>query len=353
MAAALEMPNIAIGFDQVMAALTQLDAGELAEVLDRASTLLKKVIERGGAPLKKKAVGGVPHQLERNQEWTKYVLADASMNGWDSFEMRTSKLNKETNEKEYFEVSLRESVRTENGHVFADTGKSMSQGQAMCYAKLLRDRNDAVYVEFSEQYDNMVEPKMVAVKKVVKKTSQQVQEEKAAKEAAAAAEKKRKEDEKAAEKKRKEDEKKKKEEEKAAMLRPVSKEKLRAAGIVVPRPRERISTPTPAAVADVVVEEDAGMPELEALPVASTVAKKVVVKKPAPAVKPARPEVDPFDAGEDGMTLWTWKGVEYIRYADNYVYLWKAEEGAYGEFQGRYNYALDAFEECENPHLDS
>lgn len=354
MAAELEMPNIAIGFDQVMAALTQLDAGELAEVLDRASTLLKKVIERGGAPLKKKAVGGVPHQLERNQEWTKYVLADASMNGWDSFEMRTSKLNKETNEKEYFEVSLRESVRTENGHVFADTGKSMSQGQAMCYAKLLRDRNDAVYVEFSEQYDNMVEPKMVAVKKVVKKTSQQVQEEKAAKEAAAAAEKKRKEDEKAAEKKRKEDEKKKKEEEKAAKLRPVSKEKLRAAGIVVPRPRERVSTPTPAAaVADVVVEEEAGMPELEALPVASTVAKKVVVKKPAPAVKPSRPEVDPFDAGDDGMTLWTWKGVEYIRYADNYVYLWKAEEGAYGEFQGRYNYALDAFEECENPHLDS
>ena len=341
MAAELEMPNIAIGFDQVMAALTQLDAGELAEVLDRASTLLKKVIERGGAPLKKKAVGGVPHQLERNQEWTKYVLADASMNGWDSFEMRTSKLNKETNEKEYFEVSLRESVRTENGHVFADTGKSMSQGQAMCYAKLLRDRNDAVYVEFSEQYDNMVEPKMVAVKKVVKKTSQQVQEEKAAKEAAAAAEKKRKEDEKAA-----------KEAEKAAKLKPVVKGKT---PIVVPRPRERVSTPTPAAdaAAAVVVEEEAGMPELEALPVASTVAKKVVVKKPAPAVKPARPEVDPFDAGDDGMTLWTWKGVEYIRYADNYVYLWKAEEGAYGEFQGRYNYALDAFEECENPHLDS
>ena len=352
MAAELEMPNIAIGFDQVMAALTQLDAEELAEVLDRASTLLKKVIERGGAPLKKKAVGGVPHQLERNQEWTKYVLADASMNGWDSFEMRTSKLNKETNEKEYFEVSLRESVRTENGHVCADTGKSMSQGQAMCYAKLLRDRNDAVYVEFSEQYDNIVEPKMVAVKKVVKKTSQQVQEEKAAKEAAAAAEKKRKEDEKAAEKKRKEDEKAAKEAEKAAKLKPVVKGK---SPIVVPRPRERVSTPTPAAdaAAAVVVEEEAGMPELEALPVASMVAKKVLVKKPAPAVKPARPEVDPFDAGDDGMTLWTWKGVEYIRYADNYVYLWKAEEGAYGEFQGRYNYALDAFEECENPHLDS
>lgn len=342
--------ELEIGFEQVMAALSQLDAEELVLVLDHASTLLKKVNVKG-VLLKKKAVG-VPHQLERNQEWTRFVLGDASINGWESFEMRSSKINKETNEKEYIEVSMRESVKTENGHVFADTGKSMSQGQAMCYAKLLRDRNDEVYMQFSEEYDTMVEPKMVAVKKVVKKTSQEVQEEKAAKDAAAAAVKQRKADEKAAEKAKKEEAKKKKEE---AKLKPVVKGK---APIVVPRPRERASFPTP-----VVVEEDlmpdlepvatveAVVPVVQVVPVAA-VAAVVVVKKPVKpvVVKPVRP-ADPFNAGEDGQALWTWKGVEYIRYEDNYVYLWNAELGEYGAFQGRYNYALDVIEECENPQL--
>ena len=309
MASELEKPN-AIGFDQVIAALSQLDAGELVEVLDKASTMLKKVHARG--PPKKKAVGGMPQQLERNQEWTKFVLADATMNGWESFVAKTSKLNKETNDKECFEVTLRESVKTENGHVFADTGKFMSQGQAMCYAKVLRDRNDEVYVQFSQDYDNVVEPKMAVAKKVVKKTSQEVQEEKAAKDAAAAEEKQRKADEKAAEKKKKEDEKKKKEEEKAAKQKPIVKGKT---PIVVPRPRERSASPAPMA-ADAVAAD-------------------------------ARPSVDPFKVEKGECAIWVWKGKTCKRDSNNCVWDFTNEE--YGEFYGRYNYETDAMEECEEP----
>ena len=328
-----------IGFEQVIAALPQLDAGELAEVMDRASSLLKKAI--GGVSKKK---GVTPHQLERNHEWTKFVLADATMNGWEPFVMRTSKLNKETQEKEVTEVELRESVETEGGHVFADTGKSMSQGQAMCYGKLLRDRNDTIWQEFEAQYEQVAAPK-ASVAKVVKKTSQQVQEEKAAKEAAKEAEKARKAAEKEAEKRRKEEEKAAKE---------AAKKSVAKKGIIVPQPRPRSPAPgaAVAAVAAVVVEEE--MPGLEPLPAAAAAAavpkaKAIVAKK---VVKEVRPAVDPFKLPEDCThNVWLWKETQYLRDADNYLWLWDAEASEQGEFKGRYNYAKDEIEECEEPQF--
>jgi hypothetical protein len=334
MAAELE-----INFEQVIAALPQLDAGELADMMDRASSLLKKAI--GGSVAKKK-VAAIPSQLERNHEWTKFVLADATMNGWEPFVMRTSKLNKETQEKEVTEVMLRESVETEGGHVFADTGKSMSQGQAMCYGKLLRDREDVVWKDFDSQYEQ-VAPKASAAK-VVKKTSQQVQEEKAAKAAEKEAEKARKAAEKEEEKRKKEEEKKKKEEEKAAK-KPASK-------TIVPRPRPRSPAPAAAAAA-VVVEEVEEMPELEALPAPAPVAvapKGIVMKKKI--VKEVRPAVDPFKLPEDCThNVWLWKETQYLRDADNYLWLFDATTQEQGDFKGRYNYAKDEIEECEEPQM--
>jgi len=333
MAAELE-----IGFEQVIAALPQLDAGELADVMDRASSLLKKAI--GGVAAKKK-VAAIPSQLERNHEWTKFVLADATMNGWEPFVMRTSKLNKETQEKEVTEVELRESEETEGGHVFADTGKSMSQGQAMCYGKLLRDRNDAVWQDFESQYE-AVAPK-ASVAKVVKKTSQQVQEEKAAKEAAKEAEKARKAAEKEAEKRRKEEEKAAKE---------AAKKSVAKKGIIVPQPRPRSPAPG-AAVAAVAVVVEEEMPGLEPLPAAAAAAvpkaKAIVAKK---VVKEVRPAVDPFKLPEDcSHNVWAWKGTYYLRDGDSYLWLWDAEASEQGEFKGRYNYAKDEIEECEEPQF--
>ena len=334
MAAELE-----INFEQVIAALPQLDAGELADMMDRASSLLKKAI--GGSVAKKK-VAAIPSQLERNHEWTKFVLADATMNGWEPFVMRTSKLNKETQEKEVTEVMLRESVETEGGHVFADTGKSMSQGQAMCYGKLLRDREDVVWKDFDSQYEQ-VAPKASAAK-VVKKTSQQVQEEKAAKAAEKEAEKARKAAEKEEEKRKKEEEKKKKEEEKAAK-KPASK-------TIVPRPRPRSPAPAAAAAA-AAVEEVEEMPELEALPAPAPVAvapKGIVMKKKI--VKEVRPAVDPFKLPEDCThNVWLWKETQYLRDADNYLWLFDATTQEQGDFKGRYNYAKDEIEECEEPQM--
>ena len=352
--------ELEIDYEQVLAALDQLTVEELAGVVDRASTLLKKAIAKG-IPSKKK-VGVIPSQLEQNHEWIKYVLGDARLNGWESFEMRCTKTNKTTGEKVIEEVVMAGSVERDDGvHVFSDTGNEMSQGHAMCYSKLLKDRNDIVYQTFLENYGAVCSGPVKKAAKVVKKTSAEVEAEKAVKEAEKKAEKEFKEAQKKAEKAAKEAEKaaekKKKEDEKAAAaakVKPVAR-----AGILVPVKRERTASPAPAATAPAaaVVEEE--MPALEALPttvvpvaapvaapVATVVPKKMVKKVP---VKAARPEVDPFEAGPSGEKRWEWNGVLYVRYADNLMYLWDVENNEYGAFQGRYNYELDAIEQCEEP----
>ena len=130
---------------------------------------------------------------------------------------------------------------------------------------------------------------------------------------------------------------------------------------MVAAPTEAVAVvAAPVAVAEAVaVEEEAEMPALEPLPVAvvEKVVEKVVVKAVAPKKKivqvkqvvQARPEVDPFDAGEAGEKQWEWKGKTYVRYADNFMYLWDQENDGYGAFQGRYNYEKDVIEECEEP----
>ena len=51
-----------IGYEQLIASLDHLDVEQLAGVVDRASSLLKKVIVKG-VPSKKKGTGVVPPQL--------------------------------------------------------------------------------------------------------------------------------------------------------------------------------------------------------------------------------------------------------------------------------------------------
>ena len=336
-----------IGYEQLIATLEHLDIEELAAVMDRASTLLKKAIGKG-APLKKKATGVIPPQLEQNHEWVKYVLGDAQLNGWESFEMRCTKTDKSTGEKVTEEVTMAESVEKDGVHVFADTEKEFTQKDAMSYSKLLKDRNDELYQTFLENYGVQTVPKKEVIKKVVKKTSEELEQEKAAK----AAEKEREKEEKKAEKERekaakeaekarekaeKEAEKaREKAEKEAKMKKPVEKKVL-----LVPVKRERSSSPAPTA--------SASAPEA-AVEAAVTPQKKIVVKKPAAPLKAARPEADPFVAGEDGgLKEWSWNEKQYLRDGDNYVWLYDETEDEAGAFQGRYNYKLDAIEDCEEP----
>jgi len=130
--------------------------------------------------LQSKKTGVVPPQLMKTHDWTKYVLTDATLNGWPSFITRTSKTDKLTGEKVVTEILMHESAETEGGHVFADTGSSMSYGQAMSYGKVLREHNDSLWQEFSQEYDTIMGLSMKpSVVKVVTTTSAQVEKEKA------------------------------------------------------------------------------------------------------------------------------------------------------------------------------
>ena len=245
---------------------------------------------------------------------------------------------------------MAESVEKDGVHVFADTEKEFTQKDAMSYSKLLKDRNDELYQTFLENYGVQTVPKKEVIKKVVKKTSEELEQEKAAK----AAEKEREKEEKKAEKERekaakeaekarekaeKEAEKaREKAEKEAKMKKPVEKKVL-----LVPVKRERSSSPAPTA--------PAAAPEAATAATAVvTPQKKIVVKKPAAPLKAARPEADPFVAGEDGgLKEWSWNEKQYLRDGDNYVWLYDETEDEAGAFQGRYNYKLYAIEDCEEP----
>ena len=210
----------------VIADLGQLEVEQLTNAMERVQRLLKGLKKRN-----------VPPQLERNHEWVKYVLEVAEMNGWESFVMRTTKTDKSTGEKIIEEILMSHSAEREDGmHVFADTGKEMTIGQAMCYSKVLKDRNDEVYQLFCSEYNENV-PSMAPVPRVVRKTSAQVAEEKVAakmekereramKDAAAAAMKEERMREKAA----KEEEKVRQKEEKMQARLAALKQRLSDAG---------------------------------------------------------------------------------------------------------------------------
>ena len=325
-----------IGYEQLIASLDHLDVEQLAGVVDRASSLLKKVIVKG-VPSKKKGTGVVPPQLEQNHEWVKYVLGDAQLNGWESFEMRSKKTDKETGGKHEEVVVMRESEEKEGVHVFADTGKEFTQKDAMSYSKLLKDRNDDLYKAFMEDYSSMTGPKKEATTKVVvKKTSEELEREKEEKAAAKEREKEEKKAVKEREKAEKAAEKAREKAEKEAEKIPQKKM------VLIPVKRDRSSSPAPAAAAAA-----AAAPTAVAV---STPQKKMVVKKPTAPVKAARPEADPFVPGKDGgLVKWSWNEKEYLRDGDNYVWLYDETEEEAGAFQGRYNYKLDAIEDCEEP----
>ena len=386
--------------ERVIADLGQLEVEQLTNAVESAQRLLKA--------LKKRVV---PSQLEKHHEWVRYVLADATMNGWKSFVIKTSKTNKETYERETFEVEFRESIETKYGHVFADTGKEMTHGQAMSYAKILKDRYDVVWIQFCEEYDKLA-PKAPAPKAVtVKKTLAQVMEEKMAqiaredeekmqKERENAKEKMRKEREKAEEKMRKElekveveiqkelektqkkveqkaeekmrkelekvEQKMRKEHEKVLKEQVEMEELKKRLSDVVERKREERKepeSPTLLALEELLLD----VPELvlemaTPLPMATPPTTKTPMVAP-PAGTPMKrekkelpkeelPAVDPFVPHVTGLKKWIWKGTEYLRDEFDYVWLYNTDTEDVGDFQGIYCYKLDKILECDEPMFD-
>ena len=325
-----------IGYKQVIEALPQLNAVELMEVI-RTSTRLKK--------------GVTPHQLEnKGNKWIEYALGDAQLNGWLSFVTRTTKMDKSMEEKIIEEVLMRESVQREDGvHVFADTKKEMTAGQAYWYSKMLKDNGYALYAEFSELYSKITGLPLRKPLRIVRKTSAQVEEEKAEEEA-------KKVREKAMEKAAKEAEKAMKKAAKEALKAEVKKAKKEVLKAMKEQYEKESRTKTLESFMRMKnYEEEKAEKQREKEEKAekqceekSIVKKKRYVPKPTP-----RPAVDPFvPRVGGGMKKWRWNEMEYLRDEDNYIWLFDAETNSEGDFKGRYNYEKDEIEECDEPQFE-
>ena len=207
------MSEMSVDYKKLLDVLDELDAVKLTEIIERAARLLKKAIEKSKIEKSKskkkisKGTGVMPKQLVENNEWIDYVLKDAELNGWESFDMRTTKKDKLSGEKQVEVVTMMESVEKEDMYVFADTEKKMSRGQAMCYSKILKDRNDEIYETFVKMNkkgmsseESVEKAEKEAEKKAEKAEKEAKKAEKEAKKAEKEAEKEAKKAEKEAEK---------------------------------------------------------------------------------------------------------------------------------------------------------
>jgi len=337
-----------IGMEQLLESVAALNAEELLQLIDAASTRLKKV----GMPKGKRvSKGEVPSQLQKNYEWVSYVLGDARLNGWEAFTIKKTQTDKVSGLKTEVETDMAGSVECEDGtFVYSDTNEVFTHGHAMSYSKMLKDRNDPLYTQFLEAFSEQVGEVAAPKKKEVKKISaaeaaaekKKKEEEKAMEKAA---EKAQKEHEKAIEKERKEAEKAAqkawKEAEKAAKAKPV----VQKAPVVTPV--KRLPSPAPAAAAS--AASASPLPTASVVPLASPVVTTVTKKAPTAPVKAAKAK-DPFVCEEGELIPWEWKGDKYVRDSRNFV--WQFEEGVdfnMGEFVGAYIFAKDVIEEAEEP----
>ena len=338
------MASELIGMEQLLESVAALGAEELLQLIDAASTRLKKV----GLPKGKRvSKGDVPTQLQKNYEWVSYVLGDARLNGWEAFTIKKTQTDKATGLKTEVEYDMAGSAECEDGtFVYSDTNEVFTHGHAMSYSKMLKDRNDPLYQQFLEAFTEQVGEVAMPKKKEVKKISA----------AEAAAEKKRKDEEKAMEKAaekaqkeaekarvkaekdaEKEAEKAAKDAAKAAKAKPV----VQKAPLVTPV--KRLPSPSPASEASAAALPAAALP-VASLPVASPV---VTIAKKVPGAPVKVKGVDTWKCAENEVDVWVWKGETYLRDWRNYV--WRQEDGEMGDFMGMYIFAKDVIEEAEEP----
>jgi hypothetical protein len=345
---ASEMASEIVGMEQLLESVNALGAEELVLIIEAASTRLKKLGTKRLPKGKRISTGEVPSQLQQNYEWVSFVLADARLNGWEAFTIKRIQTDKATGIKTEVETDMAGSVECEDGSfVYSDTNEVFTHGHAMSYSKMLKERNDPLYQQFLEAFQEQMGPlrEVAPGAKVVKISAAEAAAEKKRKDEEKAMEKAAEKAQKEAEKARakaakeaeKEAEKERKAAEKAAKAKPVVQ---KAAPLV--QPVKRLPSPVPAPVVDAAA---AALP----MNVAAVVSPaKVIAKKPGAPVKAK--VVDPWSCEEGEMDVWEWKGEKYIRDYNNYV--WQEVDGGQGIFLGMYIFAKDAIEEAEEPVYD-
>lgn len=326
--------------DQLTTQLKELEIGDLFKVLKAALAEAEKKA-KSGAKVSKKAhpkvkvakkagsmpKGVVPPQLRKNRAWVKFTLMAAQTNGWESFTVHQTKLNKATGVTEEEEITMPCSIVHEGVHVYDGSvnekkpkGKQFIPKDAMSLSserwtpKVSAGSNEASYNEFLSSYvDEPVEPKEKVEKVlIVRKTVAEKEAEKVSKALVTKTEKVQKAEQKEVEKQEMAEQ---KALAKAAVAAEKLAEKAEKQKSVKPAKKEKVekevSTPT-----KVEPKKVASIPQA---PMKNKAAKGLVWSCPS-----------------DGLVHpWSFKGLNYLRNYDNEV--WRVGvDGGMGDWSGVY-----------------
>jgi len=293
-----------IAFEAMLAAINDLSAEQLSKLALTGNTRLYKLINSGAVKAKKtkkvaaaaaaageEKVRKASPGLDFNRAWVAYVRWSAQQHGWKSFEKTVGKKGQDSY-KQVMSVSVH---RADGVYVFADTGKEISQSDAMSLAKHLKDSDDEIWKAYvAENPQPVSQPKVKTAKVVPVLTAEEIELQVQAKAAAAEAKK-----------------------EAAKVKRQEAQAAKKAAAPAAPR-KTKVTpvTVTPAPVA--------------AAPAPVVAALKKMPKKTAEPAWVCPPE---------GAGVWTFKGVEYIRDDEDRVWMKAVDEAgepSYGEWVGKF-----------------
>ena len=318
-----------VNVEELIATLKTLEAPDLFRIIKQATLEAEKRMKTPAKKAGSMPKGKRPPQLVKPDAWVNFTLLHAQQNGWEPFIVH----NKKTNE----DIEMSGSVLHEDMHVFAD---SVSQKKVQLFIKkhamsLSKQRwanktsegtHPELYEEFLASYedDSVSEHSESTPQPVVKMTAAEKEAEK---------EQKREEKRVAREeeKERKKEERERVKEEKRIEKEAAKEQKRLEKEAEKAAKSAKAVKPVVKAVVKAVAKPVAAKPAVVAAKPAVVAAKPVA--KPVKAVVKAKPE---WICPDDGMFHpWTWKGQEYLRDFENYVYAVDAD-GAGGDYMGMY-----------------
>lgn len=161
-------PRMTDNCDEIISTIKTLESPELFKILKAIiSELEKKSKEVKPAKQSKKngssPKGVVPPQLMKPRAWVEYTLKNAIEHGWESFNIRQKRKNKETGQMEEEITVMLESYIQGDVNIYKDSitektpnGRQINHKDAMSLSKHRKESGHPTYALFEASYG--VEP---------------------------------------------------------------------------------------------------------------------------------------------------------------------------------------------------
>ena len=154
-------PRMTDNCDEIISTIKNFESQELFKVIKVIIAELEKKLKdnktskkNGSAPK-----GVVPPQLMKPRAWVEYTLKDAIENGWEPFNIRQKRKNKETGTMEEELIAMPGSCIQGDVNVYKDSitektpnGRQINHKDAMSLSKERKETGHKTYSTFEKQY---------------------------------------------------------------------------------------------------------------------------------------------------------------------------------------------------------